>query len=422
MGNHIRKKIYYRIVFRLASALSVGSGENRYSDSDVARDSAGDPFIPGSSLAGLYRSLLPEKEAETYFGTPKNQEKGQESKVLVYDGKLSQVSGPAFYRSSIRDCVGLDQWKTGKSGSKFDLEIIEPGAEFVTYLEQNLEEKEKDTDIDIGLKVVQAWRNHQIRVGRKTMRGLGAVRDITVCRRSFDFTKKEELEQWVDFDMYLDKDWEGTQLENIDEPEINTGKAILLEWTLKQKGGISIRRYTTNVSKAKTQPDAEQLTCVIGKDGKETPYIPGTSWAGTFRHHMERLAPGCTEKYFGSCEKRSSILFCESFIEGAAPKVLTRNAVDRFTGGVIENALFTEKTWYGGKTVLRIEIPPDTDLQFRQTLAASLTDLHMGLVCVGGLTAVGRGIFEGERLQIDQEPVNIGENLYEEILKRLERG
>lgn len=417
MGNHIRK-IYYRIVFRLASALSVGSGENRYSDSDVARDSAGDPFIPGSSLAGLYRSLLPEKEAEAYFGTAKNQDKGQGSKLLVYDGKLSQVSGPAFYRSSIRDCVGLDQWKTGKSGSKFDFEIIEPGAEFVTYLEQNLEEG----DTDIGLRVVQAWGNHQIRVGRKIMRGLGAVTDITVCRRSFDFTHKEELEQWVDFDMYLDKDWEGTQLENIGGLEANPGKAILLEWTLRQKGGISIRRYTTNVSKEKTQPDAEQLTCVIGKDGEETPYIPGTSWAGTFRHHMERLAPGCTERYFGSCERRSSILFYESFIEGATPKVLTRNAVDRFTGGVIENALFTEKTWYGGKTVLRIEIPPDTDLRFRQALAAALVDLHMGLVCVGGLTAVGRGIFQGERLQIDQEPVDIEKNPYEEILKRLERG
>ncbi len=186
----------------------------------------------------------------------------------------------------------------------------------MTYLEQNFEKGDKDTDI--GLRVVQAWRNRQIRIGRKTMRGLGAVKDMTVCRRSFDLTDEVELKQWVDFDMYLDQNWEGTELENIGEPEENTGKAILLEWTLKQKGGISIRRYTTNVSKEKTQPD--------------------------------------------------------------------------------------------------------TDLQFRQALAASLADLHMGLVCVGGLTAVGRGIFEGESLKIDQEPVNTGNGLYEGILKRLERG
>ena len=97
-----------------------------------------------------------------------------------------------------------------------------------------------------------------------------------------------------------------------------------------------------------------------------------------------------------------------------------RNAVDRFTGGVIETALFTEKMWYGGKTVLGIEIPADSALKFRQALAASLVDLHMGVLAVGGLTAVGRGIFEGETLVINNEPVSVNDQMYEEILQRLE--
>ena len=104
--------------------------------------------------------------------------------------------------------------------------------------------------------------------------------------------------------------------------------------------------------------------------------------------------------------------------------MITRNAVDRFTGGVIENALFTEKTWYGGRTVLRLEIPRDlgeeTALSFRQALAASLTDLHMGVLAVGGLTAVGRGIFEGEKLRIDGEEVPVSESMYGKILEKLE--
>ena len=55
----IRKiKKYYRIEFELTSPLAVGSGENNLTDKDIVRDSRGIPYIPGSSLAGVYRSLF----------------------------------------------------------------------------------------------------------------------------------------------------------------------------------------------------------------------------------------------------------------------------------------------------------------------------------------------------------------------------
>ena len=69
--------------------------------------------------------------------------------------------------------------------------------------------------------------------------------------------------------------------------------------------------------------------------------------------------------------------------------------------------------------MLRIEIPTDTDLRFRQALAASLVDLHMGILTVGGLTAVGRGIFEGEALSINNGPVPVNDKMFEQILERL---
>ncbi len=420
MNDNKTEKIYYRIIFRLASALSVGSGENRYSDNDLVRDSAGDPFIPGTSLAGIYRSLLEKKDADKYFGTAKNENQGDKSKILVYDAKLRYAGDKDCHSRSIRDCVGLDQWKTSKTGCKFDFEVIEPEAEFITYLEQNLEKGDKE----VSYKLAMAWRNHQIHIGSKTMRGLGSIKDVAVCCKRFNLAEQAELNQWLDFDMYREEDWNGTELQEICKMENDPKNFISLEYRLRQKSGISIRRYTTQASTEKVQPDAQQLTCILGKNGEEIPYIPGTSWAGTFRHHMERLASGCTEEYFGNCERRSRIRFHESFIKGAFYKVLTRNAVDRFTGGVVDNALFTEKMWYGGETVLQIEIPAKTDVRFQQALAASMVDLHMGLLSVGGFTAIGRGIFEGVSLLIDQNPVSISENIeamYMEILKKLER-
>lgn len=415
MENSMNKKIYYRIVFQLASALSVGSGENQYSDGDIVRDSAGDPFIPGSSLAGIYRSFLEEKDAEYYFGTAKNEEKGAGSRILVYDAKLYHPGKESFYRSVLRDCVALDEWKTGREGSKFDFEVVEPGAEFVTYLEQNCE----TGDRDIGEELAGIWINRQIHIGRKTMRGLGSIRKVMVWRKDFDLAKQADLDMWLDFDMYREEDWTDTDIEEKKVQEIKREKAVSIKFTLRQKGGISIRRYTTKVSDGKNQPDSEQLTCIMGKDGEEIPYIPGSSWSGTFRHHMESLIPGCTKDYFGSCEKRSTVRFDESFIKGASAKILTRNAVDRFTGSVIETALFTEKMWYGGKTVLHLEIPEDSDLEFKQALAASLVDLHMGILSVGGLTAIGRGIFEGEELVINDKQITVNDVMFERILEGL---
>ena len=62
-----RIKKYYRIQFQLTSPLAVGSGENHLTDRDIVRDSRGIPYIPGTALAGVYRSLFPKEIAEQYF-------------------------------------------------------------------------------------------------------------------------------------------------------------------------------------------------------------------------------------------------------------------------------------------------------------------------------------------------------------------
>lgn len=417
MVNRIMKKIYYRIEFTLASAMSVGSGENYYSDSDMIRDSQGYPFIPGSSLAGVYRSILGEETADLYFGPLKLDGKDlteRESKVLVYDAKLKET----FFRTSIRDCVELDVWKTSVDGSKFDFEVVEPGTIFVTYLEQNC----KEEDNDIGKTLACAWMNGKISLGKKTMRGMGSIKEAKVHRREFDLSQEESLEQWLDFDMYKEMDWANSQMKKLELHEIMN--YIRIELKLQQRGGISIRRYTTKVKTDNVQPDSEQITYQIGKDGKEYPFIPGTSWAGAFRHHMNRLIPGSTGNYFGYCnkniKKKSDIRFSENFIYGASAKFLTRNAIDRFTGGVIATAVFSEKMWYGGKTELVVEFPANVTREFKQAMAASINDLHMGLLSVGGLTSVGRGIFEIENMEINGEQVAVSTEMYNEILKRFE--
>ena len=46
--------------------------------------------------------------------------------------------------------------------------------------------------------------------------------------------------------------------------------------------------------------------------------------------------------------RKSCIRFSESRIEGGKWVTYTRNAIDRFTGGTVDGALYTEKTYYNG--------------------------------------------------------------------------
>lgn len=428
------KKKYYRIKFRLVSSLSVGSGKNDITDRDLVRNSQEKPYIPGTALAGIYRALFSKEDAENYFGDEifyeqekKEQlKKPRESRVLVYDAVIASEK----FRMVSRDCVALDEYKTGIPGAKFDFEILEPGVFFVTYIEQNFTQ---EGDLDVGEKILQNWLYGNILIGSKTTRGLGKTEIETVDYAVFDL--ENEADRWLDFDMYGEDGWNRLSLEDIS----NMGKIqennVKLRIFLKQKGGISIRKYTTAVNeKDHEQPDYEQMAYIREKEETEEvyPVIPGTSWAGAFRHQMEKIRKGCTGDVFGCCKKgnvsgeenkKSRIFFSESEIAGAVPKQITRNAIDRFTNATVYGALYTEKTYYGGSTELEILVNRDVPEDFKNVLAMAVTDLHMGFMAVGGLTSVGRGIFEIEKIEVNGQEMDVDsgdwENLYNFLRKEI---
>ena len=86
----------------------------------------------------------------------------------------------------------------------------------------------------------------------------------------------------------------------------------------------------------------------------------------------------------------------------------------------MDKALFTEKTYYDGRTTLRISFSEKHALTENavRTLAASITDLHYGFLSVGGLTAVGRGLFCIEK--VNGQKVTDDE-LFQSVLGILEK-
>lgn len=392
--NKIKKKNIYKIVFELASPLAIGSGKNQNTDKDMILNKLGKPFIPGSALAGITRSFLDEINQKRYFGEveiardDQSVTKASESRISFTDAELMGED----FTISVRDSVALDECKVAVKGAKFDMEILEPGVSFQFFMEQNVYDGDEEEIADI---LLSAWKNGEVLIGAKTMRGYGEIKEVKIVKKCFDLSQKEYVEKYIDFDMFsADTQWDSCPLAFA---EVSNKLTIELE----QDGGISIRKYTTEVgTEEEAMPDFEQLTLHKTKDENEVPVIPGTSWAGAFLHHLMKLDDrGNWKDLFGEVnqknktKKKSRIRFSESEIKNCRDVVMTRNAIDRFSGGTVGGALFTEKTYYGGKTTLAISMQEKISPVQVNALAAAIADLHHGYLAVGGLTSIGRGRF-----------------------------
>ena len=422
MTKTITKKKYYKITFDLASPLALGSGDNDNTDKDLILDSAGKPYIPASSIAGVVREYLETnnyKQTRKYLGyvdpaTATTKADQSESCIIFYDATITSDT----WHISVRDNVALDEYKTAKKGSKFDMEILEPGVSFVTYIEQDYTDGYNE---DFGAEIVRALLNGAPVLGGKGMRGYGRLTNIQVVQKEFSFPDK--IKEWLDFDLFTTLNWNSF--------EINTAADGLKEikLALELVGGISIRRYTTRVSTDdKTEPDMEQLTLSDDSEfDKRTPVIPGTSWAGAIAHRMSEFGIN-TDKEGSNVEgdgkdakARSKIVFGESQLKGGSFKTISRNAIDRFTGGTVDGALFTERTYYGGTTDLVIGWKSKDAIPEKEAkaLAAALTDMHYGILAIGGETSIGRGIFRIKEIDGKNVPKD-ATKVYTTILSKIQ--
>lgn len=431
----------YQLNITLRSPLAIGSGANESTDRDVIVDASGAPLIPATSLAGVLRGYTAETRgvpvANAVFGyVPDSHEAKKRAAekdpaftervcpVRVYDGLYSGGGKPFFITTrdmaALRDKVGID-------GAKFDMEAVEPGACFTAYIELTKETVSYaegpvtaylPREIEAALSAMHAGL---LRLGTKTTRGYGEV-SLTVKEKTFT-----GVSDWLDFDMADDDAWQGAEETDLTAPE-----ALTLRLGLRLRGGISVREYTTAPgTKGETMPDYRQLSLhTADRNGCPEPVIPGTSWAGAFRaRYAEFAGEKETEALFGFVHQKKKdgddktqkarIVFSESRITGGVWKITTRNAIDRFSGGTKNGALYTEETYYGGSTELVISFPKEAGEIERSLLCACLADLHNGFLAVGGLTSVGRGLFAIE--SVNGRPLKPEESEPEAVYETLIR-
>lgn len=408
--NAIVKRNVFLVRTRLSAPLSLASGEDAWTDADILRDADGQPFVPGSSLAGAVRSYLAkEKDEPCLMGYAAGASAGAMSSLFISDMtfETETVTG-------VRDGVALDRHKIAVDGSKYDREILEAGAEGYFYMELVVRQKDDEAQMDADIaRICRGIQQGEIRLGSKKTRGMGKF-EIT----GFS-VKTYEKETYLEYaDAYAKETWVNAKDELVDwlAKADREDRMVHIVVPLQLKGGISIRRYAAK----KNEPDFVQLT------DHGVPVIPGSSFAGAIRHRTEQILRGLETQgvvwpipideiisttfgyVLGDRACASNVIIGEAEIRGAKPLTMVRTGISRFEAAVKQGALYKERTYVDGTLQLEIavrkaDLPEDTGWILGILLLA-VKDLQHGFLAVGGQTAIGRGVFQANGpLMIDGE-------------------
>lgn len=404
----IKSKIYYYVRMELLSPISIGNGDDLLTDHDCLRNSKGVPFIPGTSLAGVFSHYLSDEMLALF--TPKIGDEYKQSPYYISDANIVLDDKKRNVSTSIRDGVKLKPDKIAEDGAKFDFEIVESSTKFDFRIEvivrdhDNIDKMKKVVDV-----ILHGLNSGEILLGYKSKRGYGKVKIEDVKIKEFT---KNSLEEMLLFDKYQMDKYDQYSIPDID----NENKYDYMQVHLRQVGGISIRKYSATAGEV----DFEHVT----SNGK--PVIPGTSWNGLIRRQIaeyldDDIISNCCVKindWFGEAKKRdttgraSNIIIEESIIQDAKRIQITRNKISRFSAGVSNRALFSEVSYFNGDTVLGIKVKksieedPDNS-RIIGLISLVIKDIDNGFIALGGQTAIGRGLFKVLKVTLNGEEFNL---------------
>jgi CRISPR/Cas system CSM-associated protein Csm3 (group 7 of RAMP superfamily) len=419
------KRYIARGTWTSASAIHLGAGTHASlgeTDMRLVRDRAGSFFIPAASLAGAGRSWVAtraprslakdEPEAvKLLFGVGE----GYASLLSIDDAGMEDPVTP-----TIRDGVRIDEhtglaFDDGEGGAKYDIEVLPAGAEFHFRFELRVPdvipaEVTEDELLGHFRLLLTGFSEGAIRLGARTRRGYGAGRVMNWTIDRYELTEPAGFIAWL-------KRSPGAKVKLADlgsAIERSSAQRLEIEVWLRLKTSLMVRSGGSNAK----DPDAVHLT-----EGKNS-VLPGTGLAGVLRQRCLQIAntvaphkAALVDGMFGPLKKTgertelraSRVWTSDAVLHDGRLEVHTRVAIDRFTQGALESALFDEAPFWPSKTsdghvrALRIwlEAPRESETtRFEDEsglLLMAFKDLWLGDLTLGGESSVGRGVFTGIR-------------------------
>ena len=414
----------------LESATHLGSGEEGETvDMALIRDRAEDkPLLSGSSLAGGLRSYIvdrlygyakkepsnPQRVADL-FGGAREDDIGGQSPLIVFD---SICCPSQTWTPEIRDGVAIHA-ETGlaEDHKKFDLEVLPSGTTFPVRFELLVARTEQEKDqVSLLATALKGLEVGEIPIGARRSRGLGScsVRNWRVKR--FDLTTQEGWLDWLGSDHLHPIPKSISPVETIEQAIKTAYSEIDLQTQADNRKRVQIKVHLVL--------DAGLLIRSPGTGGADADVthlfsageaiLPGTSLAGVLRARALRIArvvrankhdhEKWVDKLFGPRligttnpnfrPQASRLKITEKPITKSKRLRPNRIKIDRFTGGVVDGALFDEEPVYRGEVEVSMELRNPQEGETGLVLLL-LKDLLTGDLPVGGTSSVGRGVFKG---------------------------
>ena len=384
------------------------------------------PYIPGSSLRGLLSALLPKDHNHLrLFGSARGENNTQAGQLRVFDAvwqacERQRTPTQNRTRTRIEPITG-----TSKDNCLYDLVQVPAYSEFRCEFEMDRIDR---TTVQLFLGLLNSFNgsNALARLGRGVGKSEGqvvwtldSVKTLSPARL-VDWLLKQPVTDLANA-FFLDDSLNKT------EPVIQGKRQFTqIPLHLKLQAPLLVdserpddKKNLTNQDKRDNPPD--MFFRKETHNGKTCLVAPASSLRGLLRSHCRKIlmtilventqeappfikagkkADDLLKILFGSEERASALIFHDATGENVKTHRQTFNAVDRFTGGVADSALYTvEAAWVETlKTKLRINhgYLHKQNNWWKGLLVLALRDAMEGDLALGWGKAKGYGVFTVE--------------------------
>lgn len=441
-------RLQAHVVLEAETPLVIGSGrKTMLTDAAILKDINGFPYIPGTSIAGILSHALDEKTKGTFFGvkstSKENDNDSKGSDIIFSEGKIIDLKGNVidgisnlsetdfskkFKRQPKRNHVRLTDKGVAKKAGKFDEEVIYKGCRFAFDIEMVAKSGDIDSTSSFFDEVLSSLYSATLRIGGGTRNGFGKMKVHEIKKRTLILSNKCDLAKYLNYSSNLSSnyaDWDTLKKSSTDEGWIT------YELTLKPNDFFSFGAGFGDKVVDDIQVREECIEWNDKNEGtfKEKYLIPATSLKGAIAHRVafySNLKEGKYamqiqakefDNYSGGMNKAVGLLFgyqkdkedlrrgiCifnDLFVEKneKKEKVFNHVSIDRFTGGAIDGALFSEKVIDGRdlklKTTIMVKDTGEEGLtDALECLERALKDIDLGTLTFGGGSGRGHGTFK----------------------------
>lgn len=443
--NRLNENRYYyaEVTIEAVSPLVLASGKSgNFFDVELVRDANGLPSIPGTTIAGILRHAFQEEltkeDADKIFGYQTEKDGSASSLEVswayVHDSK-NCIHKSFYSRDEIekdpilnelyikdnpdfkRDHVRLSDKGVAFESGKFDRYFVPAGSRF-TFSIGLWSDKESSE----WKKILSILFSPSFRIGAAGRAGYGCIKVIEIRVPSkekdyFDLSKECDIKAFRTCTENLNLSEYAREVE-----KINLKLSFPLGFRI---GGGTKSLLEGNGRDADMLPYTERIITWSNNNGsfdrQRKIAIPGSAIKGVLRHrtayHLARINKkwnwneeeddGLSELFGYAANNNDSELtgqagkvwFTDLYLNQTKTYQLSRNSIDRFTGGTLNGALFQEEnvgTSQSFETFIYVKKDIDKASNEYRAFEWAVEDLKAGRLALGGGSGHGLGFNHAE--------------------------